>query len=169
MKLTRTGFVFSKTIMVLFLCRNKSFWNHTKLFGDFYGIYKKYWSEGPLEGATSCPQGKRARPPSLGTPCYLVGPTWLCWPWSQVYKFLFLKKKQEKKLHRILRYEVVATFCSSLGGLICSSSGAPKRGSVDIIIANPSSLPIPWCSPSGVINSFVGLLDNDGVGWDLSS
>ena len=35
-------------------------------------------------------------------------------------------------------------------------------------MANPSSSPITWWSPSGVSNSLIGLLDGDGVGWDLS-
>ena len=39
MKLTRTGAVFSRTTMVLFLCRNKSSRIGTELFGEF--LYNK--------------------------------------------------------------------------------------------------------------------------------
>ena len=36
------------------------------------------------------------------------------------------------------------------------------------VITNPSPSSIPWCSPSGVSNSFVGSLVGEGVGWDSS-
>ena len=37
MELTRTKAVFSRTTVVLFLCRNESSPNELKLFGDFFG------------------------------------------------------------------------------------------------------------------------------------
>ena len=42
LELTRTDTVFSRTTVVLFLCRNKSSRNALKINGDFFGKYKKY-------------------------------------------------------------------------------------------------------------------------------
>ena len=46
--------------------------------------------------------------------------------------------------------------------------GCGEVGSSFFIITNPSPSPIPWCSPSGVSNSFVGSLVGEGVRWDSS-
>ena len=45
LELTETDIVFSRTTVVLFLCRNKSSRNAVKINGDFSGKYKKYWNK----------------------------------------------------------------------------------------------------------------------------
>ena len=50
LELTRTDVVFSKTTVVLFLCRNRSSRNALKINGDFFGKYKKYWNKKLPEG-----------------------------------------------------------------------------------------------------------------------
>ena len=56
--------------MVLFLCRNKSFRNWTKLLENYFGIYKNYWNQGPLEGGLAA-----HKTPGRATPLWraLVG------------------------------------------------------------------------------------------------
>ena len=51
MKLIRTNVIFSRTTLVLFLCRNKSSRNALKINGDFSGKYKKYWNKNLPEGS----------------------------------------------------------------------------------------------------------------------
>ena len=91
MELTRTDAVFSRTAMVLFLCRNKSSRKDLKLHGDYfwnkYEILAKESTEGdppPVHKG-----GGRA-------PC-LVGPLTLHRPQLQLHIFTFGEKKIKEK------------------------------------------------------------------------
>ena len=76
-KLTRTDAVFSKTTMVLFLCRNKSSRIRMKLCNNFLFNKKRISrAKNHRRGAPGWAQPTRARPPP-GAPKWVV-PTW--WP-----------------------------------------------------------------------------------------
>ena len=62
LELTWTEAVFSRTTVVLFLCRNKSSRNALKINGDFSGKYKKYWNEELLEGSPMGPMRVEGAP-----------------------------------------------------------------------------------------------------------
>ena len=51
MELTRTDAVFSRIVMVLFLCRNRSSRNVLEIYEDFSRIKEKYLRKDPPEGA----------------------------------------------------------------------------------------------------------------------
>ena len=97
MELTRTGAVFSRITMVLFMCRSKCSRNDLKLHGDtFQKIRKipaKYEGQG---GPPSCHEGGgRACPPGRA-PC-LVGPLMRHRPQLQLHIFVFGEKKFRHK------------------------------------------------------------------------
>ena len=69
LELTRTDDVFSRTTVVLFLCRNKSSQNALKINGDFSGKYKKYWNKELLERSPVSPTRVEGAPPASWTPC----------------------------------------------------------------------------------------------------
>ena len=71
LELTRTDAVFSRTTMVLFLCRNKSSRNALKINGDLFGKYKKYWNEELREGSPVGPTRVE------GMPLCLVDSPWV--------------------------------------------------------------------------------------------
>ena len=105
MKLTRTDAIFSRTTMVLFLCRNKSSRNGTKLSRVFYTIKENLWIQEPPKVGTWVGTTHQGAPPPPGAPRWVV-PTW--WPRrssNQRYKILFLQKKtREKELSRSTRW-----------------------------------------------------------------
>ena len=104
MKLTWTNAVFSRTTMVLFLCRNRSSRNGTKLCEDFYINSKNFWSQDPPERAPSWAQPTRARPPLLARPGGLYplgGPT--DDPPDTIKSHIFRKKIRKKELSRSTR------------------------------------------------------------------
>ena len=63
MKLTRTDTVFSRTTLVLFLCRNKSSRNWMKLFVNYF--WELWWimEQRPARACARGPPHIRARPP----------------------------------------------------------------------------------------------------------
>ena len=62
--------------MVLFLCRNKSSQNWTKLFGDLFQNKKKYWSQEPPEGVPWLGTIHQGAPPPPGAPWWVVPTMW---------------------------------------------------------------------------------------------
>ena len=103
MKLTRTDAVFSRTTMVLFLCRNKSSRNGTKLCEDFYINKEKYWSQEPPEGAPGWAQPTRARHPLQARPGGLSPPGGPVDDPPDTIKSYFSRKIREKDLSRFTR------------------------------------------------------------------
>ena len=92
MELTWTDVVFSRIALVLFLCRNQSSPNVLKIYGEqFWKISKIY---APSSNSGGGPVGHKpcSRHP-LVADGKLVGPTWLCRPQSQLYKFTLAQKK----------------------------------------------------------------------------
>ena len=114
---------------------------------------KNYW-----RGATQCPWGTRARHTPQACHRTSWGPRGSVWPNSNAINSLSRRKNRRGSfitfhdteplpppvLHRETRSGV--------------RSGLRRRGSSGIVITNPSSSLISWCSPPGVSNSFVGLL-----------
>src|SRR5215216_4040365 len=82
MELTRTDAVFSRTAVVLFLCRNKSSQNHLEIYVEYFWNIQKI-----LVGA---------HPTPLGAP-WLVGPTKLHRPQLQLHIFTFGEGKIREK------------------------------------------------------------------------
>ena len=70
LELTQTDAVFSRTTMVLFLCRNKSSRNALKINGEFFEKYEKYWNK-------NLPEGSPVGPTRVGgAPLCLVDYPW---------------------------------------------------------------------------------------------
>src|SRR3989337_1377076 len=114
MKLTRTDAVFSRTTMVLFLCRNKSSRNGMKLFGDFLWNKRKILEPRTTGGG------------SLGG--------------HNPIKSYFWRKNPGRKNYHVSRDGAAATSCSSSGGQIWSPFGAPERGIFDLRHHQPFSI-----------------------------
>ena len=64
--------------------------------GNIFGKYEKYLRKDPPHGV-----GQWAKSPATATPLVavakLVGPTWLCRPQSQLYKFTFVLEKIKRE------------------------------------------------------------------------
>ena len=68
LELTWTDAVFSRTTVVLFLCRNRSSRNAMKINGDFFEKYKKYWNEKISEKSPEASVMVEGAPPPRGRP-----------------------------------------------------------------------------------------------------
>ena len=77
LELTRTNVVFSRTTVVLFLCRNRSSRNALKSTEIFSGKYKKYWNEELPEGSPVGPMRVEGAPTPWGAPLCLVDSPWV--------------------------------------------------------------------------------------------
>src|SRR3954463_16612183 len=100
MELTRTGAVFSRLSMVLFMCRNKSSRNDLKLHGTyFWKILKILEEESTSGGPSPVHEGGGAPAPPGRAPC-LVGPLTLHRPQLQLHIFVFGEKKSRRRIHR---------------------------------------------------------------------
>ena len=74
MELTRTDAVFSRTTMVLFMCRGKCSRNDLKLHGDTFQKIRKIPAKDEGQGAHHLSTRVRGAPAPLGRAPYLVGP-----------------------------------------------------------------------------------------------
>ena len=135
---------------------------------NYFGIKEKYWSKNHRRGTPGGAQPTRVRHPLLARQGGCCPPGGPADPNSDAINSHLRRKKSRRKNYRVSRDGVAATSCSSSGGQIWSPFGAPERGSSSFVIINLSPSPIPWCSPPGVSNSFVGSLVGEGVGWDSS-
>src|SRR3989337_1985467 len=113
MKLTRTDAVFSRTTMVLFLCRNKSSRNGTKLFGEFLWNKRKIPDPRTTGGAPGGAQPTRACHPLLARPGGLSPPGGPADPDSDAIKSYFRRKKSGRKNYHDPRDGAAAKPCSS--------------------------------------------------------
>ena len=159
MELTRTDVVFSRTTMVLFLCRNKSSWNGMKLCEHFLYQIREFlepgWTWGGHLGGHNPPG--RASPPD--TPRWVLPIWWPCWPPNRRYKIpYFQKKNQGGKIIVFHETEPPPSPVLPWEGISGVRLGLQRGGSSIFVITNTSPSPIPWCAPSGVSNSFVGSL-----------
>ena len=103
MKLSRTDAVFSRTTMVLFLCRNKSSRNGTKLCEEFLYNKQECREPRPTRGGAwvgTTHQGA----PLLARPGGLSPPGGPADPDSDAIKSYFSRKIREKELSRSTRW-----------------------------------------------------------------
>src|SRR3989337_1169734 len=145
MKLTWTDVVFSRTTMVLFLCRNKSSRNGTKLFGDFL------WNKGKIleprttgGGPPGGAQPTRARHPLLARPGGLSPPGGPNNPISDAIKSYFRKKKNQGE--RIIAFHETEPPPPPVLHREARSGvrlGLRRGESSIFVITNPSPSPIP--------------------------
>ena len=96
MELTRTDAVFSRIIMVLFMCRNKRSRNDLKLHGDTFQKIRQIPAKDEGQGAPPCHEGGGRACPPRARP-NLVGPLELLRPQLQLYIFAFGEKKIREK------------------------------------------------------------------------
>ena len=122
MELTRTGTVFSRIAMVLFLCRNKVLRMTWKSMETHFGINKKYWRENQQKGAHTLATRVGGVHPASWPPG--APPTSTTTPYIHVQG----EKKSERRIHHVLRYRDAVASCSSSGGQIWSLFGASERG-----------------------------------------
>jgi len=159
MKLTRTNAIFNRTTMVLFLCRNKSSRNGTKLCEDFlYNKREFLESRTTGGGAPGWAQPTRARHHLQAHPGGLSPPGGPANPKTDTIKSYFSRKNRGERI--IAFYETDPPPSPVLHWEARSGVrlGLWRGGSSIFIITNPSPSPITWCSPPGVSNSFVGSL-----------
>ena len=141
MKLTQTDAVFSRTIMVLFLCRNKSSWNGTKLCEDFLSIKRISRAKSHLRGHLGGhkPPG-RACPP--GAPGELFPHGGPADPETNAVKSYFWRKNQGERI--IMFHETepppLVLHQEARSGV---RLGLRRGGSSFFVITNPSPSPIP--------------------------
>ena len=98
MKLTRTDAVFSRTTMVLFLCRNKSSRGGTKLCKDFLYNNKEFLEPRTMEGAPGWAQPTRARHPLQARSGGLSPPGGPTDPEADAIKSYFSIKNQGERI-----------------------------------------------------------------------
>ena len=143
---------------MLFLCRNKSSRNGTKLFEDFYTDNKNFWSQDPSERSPWVGTTHQGMPPLLAHPGGLSPPGGPADPETNAIKSYFSRKKQGERIfvfHESKPLSPPVLHREARSGV---RLGLQRGGSSIFVITNPSPSPIPWCSPPGVSNSFVGSL-----------
>ena len=74
MELTRTGVVFSRITMVLFMCRNKRSRNDLKLHGATFQKIRKIPAKDEGQGGHHLSMRVGGAPAPLGHAAYLMGP-----------------------------------------------------------------------------------------------
>ena len=128
MELTRTDAVFSRTTMVLFMCRSKRSRNDLKLHGATFLKIRKIPAKDEVQGAHHLAMRVGGMPAPLGRTPYLVGPLLPLRLQLHLYILSFREKKiREKKSPRF----TIRSRCQALkplGRLIWSPFGAPERG-----------------------------------------
>ena len=93
MDLTRTDAVFSRTTMVLLMCRSKRSRNDLKLHGDTFQKIRKIPANDEGQGGHHLATRVGGAPAPIGHAPYLVGPLELLRPQLQLYIFAFGEKK----------------------------------------------------------------------------
>ena len=140
---------FSRTTMVLFLCRNKSSHNDLKLCEEFLWNEREFLEprptgEGPLGGHN--PPG---RAPLLTRPGGLSPPGGPADPNSYAIKSHISRKKSGRKNYRVPQDGTTVTSCSSPGGQIWSPFWAPERGIFVLHHHQPFSIANSMMLPTG--------------------
>ena len=135
--------------MVLFLCRNKSSRNGTKLCKDFYSNNKNFWSQDPPERGPWLGTTHQGAPPLLARPGGLSPPGGPADPDSNAIKSYFWRKKSGRKNYHVSRDGAATTSSSSSGGQIWSPFGAPERGIFDLHHHQPFSIANSMMLPTG--------------------
>ena len=126
---------------------------------NFYTINKNFWSQDLPERGTWVGTTHQGAPPSPGAPRWVV-PTW--WPHRRSpwrYKITYFQEKNQGE--RIIAFHETEPPSPPFLHREARSRvrlGLRRGGSSFFVITNPFPSPIPWCSPLGVSNSFVGSL-----------
>ena len=145
--------------MVLFLCRNKSSWNGTKLWRIFYINNKNFWSQDPPERGPRLGTTTRARPPLQARPGGLYPLGGPADDPPDTINSHYSRKNQGERIIAIHETEPPPSPVLPREGISKDHLGLRRGGGSSIfVITNTSPLPIPWCSPPRVSNNFVGLL-----------
>ena len=158
MKLTQTDAVFSRTTMMLFIVHKTKVlgmaWNFMKII---FENNKKYWRKNQGQGAHTLSTRVGGAPPA----------SWA--PWSStdlnsnsIYSCSG-RKNQRERFIAFYDTEPPPSPKLSREGWSGVRSGLQRGESVTIIIINHPPSSISWCSPPGVSNSIIGLLDGDGL------
>ena len=157
MKLTRTGAVFSKTTMLLFLCRNRSSQIGKKLFGELFQKIKKILEPRTTGGGTWGSTTRQGAPLQAhpGGLCPPGGPAYLN---PNTIKSLFRRKNRGGRIVAFHETEPPPPPVLHREARSGVRLGLRRGESSVFIITDPPSSPIPLCSPPGVSNSFVDSL-----------
>ena len=134
---------------------------------NIFGINKKYWRKNQPEGVH--PLATSQATPPLGRALASCGshrppPTLI----PTLYIHIRGEKNRGEEFIAFYDTEPPPPPVLPRGGWSGVHLGLRRGEFIVIIITNPSPSIIPWFSPPEVSNSFVGLLDSDGIGWDLS-
>ena len=136
--------------MVLFLCRNKSSRNGTKLCGDFFvSIIRISGAKTHQRGAPGWAQPTRECPPLLACPGGLYPPGGPADDSSDTIKSHISRKKSGRKNYRDPQDGAAAKPCSSSGGQIWSPFGALERGIFVLRHHQPISIANSMMLPTG--------------------
>ena len=157
-KLTRTDAVFSRTTMVLLLCRNKSRQNGTKLLRIFYINKQNFLSQGMPDRGTWVGTTHQGAPPLLARPGGLHPPDGPADVPPDTINSHYSRKNQGERIIVIHVTEPTSPPVLHREARSGVCLGLQRGGPSFFVITNPSPSPIPWCSPPGVSNSFVGSL-----------
>ena len=136
MELTRTDVVFSRIVMVLFSCRNKSSRNDLKnqrriILEYIINTGRKIH----VKGASTCPRGWGRAP-------YLMGPLTLHRPQPGLHIFTFGEKKTKEKDSTRFTIRSHRQALNSLGRADLVHSGVRRGESVAIVIINLPPSPV---------------------------
>ena len=152
MKLTRIDAVFSRTTMVLFLCRNKSSRIGMKLCEEFLYNKREFLEPRTTGGGTwgghntsGCP----TLPPLRACPGGLSPPGGPADSNPNTIKSHICREKSGRKNYRVSRDGAAPTSCSSSGGQIWIPFGAPERGILDLRHHQPFSISNSIMLPTG--------------------
>ena len=149
MKLIRTDAFFSSTTMVLFLCRNRSSRNGTKLCEDFLYNKREFLEPITTGGGHLGGHNPPGRAPLQARPGGLSPPGGPADPETHAIKSYFSRKKSERKNYCIPQDGAVVTSCSSSGGQIWRPFRAPERGIFDLCHHQPFSIANSMMLPTG--------------------
>ena len=149
MKVTRTDVVFSRTTMVLFLCRNKSSRIGTKLCEEFLYNRRSFLEPRNTRGGTGVGTTHQGAPPLQARPGGLSPPGGPADPETDAIKSYFSRKKLGRKNYRVSQDGAAAISISSSGGQIWSPFGAPERGIFVLRHHQPFSIAKSMMLPTG--------------------
>jgi len=137
----------------------KMTWKSTEII---FGIYKKYWKKNPRQGGHNLSTRVGARLPPW--PCPPA--SWAPWRSTDLNSNSIYSCSGRKNREGFIAFydtEPPPSPNLSREGWSGVRSGPQRGESVAIIIINLPPSPIPWCSPSCMSNSIIGLLDGDGL------
>ena len=143
MKLTQTDVVFSRTTMVLFLCRNKSSRIGTKLCEDFLYNKREFLEPRTTGGGILGGHNSPGRAPLLARPGGLSPPSGPADPETDAIKSYFSRKNEGERIIAIHETEPPSPPVLHREARSGVRLGLQRGGSSIFVITNPSPSPIP--------------------------